>query len=56
VRDIQAPAGLFRSAMPSASVTEVRESLALRERVIDFAVAAQGLDAAELQARFRAAF
>ncbi|HET9012822.1 MAG TPA: hypothetical protein VFN38_13445 [Gemmatimonadaceae bacterium] len=56
VRSIQARPGLFQSAMPSASVTVVRESLALREQVIDFAVAAQGLDAAELQARFRAEF
>ena len=32
---------------------EVREALALRERVIDFAVDAQGLDAAALQERFR---
>ncbi len=31
----------------------MREALALRERVIDFAVSAQGLDAAALQARFR---
>ena len=42
--------------MPTASVAEVRESLALRERVIDFAVEAQGLDAAALQARFLAEF
>ena len=56
VRSIQARPGLFQSAIPTASVTEVRESLALRERVIDFAVAAQGLDAAELQTRFLAAF
>jgi hypothetical protein len=56
VRSIQAPAGLFRSAMPDASVVEVREALALRERVIDFAVEAQGLSAEELQARFKAAF
>jgi hypothetical protein len=56
VRGIQARPGLFQSAIPSASVSAVRESLALRERVIDFAVAAQGLDAEELQARFRAAF
>jgi|SRR3954462_15349925 hypothetical protein len=56
LRDIQARPGLFQSAMPSASVPAVRESLALREQVIDFAVEAQGLDAAELQARFRAAF
>ncbi len=56
VRSIQARPGLFQSAMPTASVVEVRESLALRERVIDFAVEAQGLDAAELQARFLAEF
>ncbi|MDA0180479.1 hypothetical protein OJ997_09255 [Solirubrobacter phytolaccae] len=56
VRSIQAPAGLFRSAMPDASVVEVREALAVRERVIDFAVEAQGLSAAELQARFKERF
>ena len=32
------------------------ESLELRERIIDFAIEAQGLDAAELQARFRETF
>jgi hypothetical protein len=56
VRGIQARPGLFQSAIPGASVVEVREALALRERVLDFAVEAQGLDAAELQARFRSAF
>jgi hypothetical protein len=56
VRSIQARPGLFQSAMPTASVVEVRESLALRERVIDFAVEAQGLDAAALQDRFLAEF
>ena len=56
VRSIQARPGLFRSAMPDASVVEVREALALRERVIDFAVETQGLSAAELQARFKATF
>ena len=45
--------GSFQSAIPDATVGEVREALALRERVIDFAVEAQGLDAAALQARFR---
>jgi hypothetical protein len=54
VRGIQARPGLFQSAMPEASAVEVREALSLRERVLDFAVDAQGLDAAELQARFRA--
>jgi hypothetical protein len=56
VRSIQARPGLFQSAMPDASVVEVREALTLRERVVDFAVEAQGLDAAALQARFRSAF
>jgi hypothetical protein len=56
VRSIQARPGLFRSAMPDATVREVREALALRERVIDFAVEAQGLDPATLQERFRARF
>ena len=48
--------GLFQSAIPTATVAEVREALALREQVIDFAVEAQGLDAAALQARFRSTF
>lgn len=56
VRARQAPAGLFQSAIPTATVGVVHDALALRERVIDFAVAAQGLDAATLQQRFRAAF
>ena len=56
VRSIQARPGLFRSAMPDATVTEVREALALRERVIDFAVEAQGLSADELRERFRSTF
>lgn len=47
---------LFASAMPRATVAEVRESVAVRERVIDFAVAAQGLDAAELRRRFLTEF
>ncbi|HEY5058404.1 MAG TPA: hypothetical protein VII51_05250 [Gaiellaceae bacterium] len=47
---------LFGVAYPTASVADVRESLALRERVLDFAVAAQGLDAAALQERFRQTF
>ena len=56
VRARQAPQGLFQSAMPRATVGEVRSALALREQVIDFAVEAQGLDAAALQERFRATF
>jgi hypothetical protein len=45
---------LFANAYPGATVQDVKRALATRERVIDFAVAAQGLDAAELQRRFRA--
>jgi hypothetical protein len=45
---------LFANAYPGATVQDVKRALAARERVIDFAVAAQGLDAAELQRRFRA--
>jgi hypothetical protein len=56
VRSIQAPPGLFQSAMPTATVRDVREAVELRERVIDFAVEAQGLSAAELQARVRERF
>ena len=56
VRSRQVATSLFQSAIPDAKVVDVREALALRERVIDFAVEAQGLDAAALQARFRSAF
>src|SRR5262249_1266607 len=56
VRSRQVETSLFQSAIPDAGVPAIREAGALRERVIDFAVAAQGLDAAELQARFREAF
>ena len=48
--------GLFRSAMPDATVAEVHAALALREQVIDFAVDAQGVDAETLRARFRGTF
>jgi hypothetical protein len=56
VHSIQARPGLFQSAIPHASVSDVRAALELRERVIDFAVEAQGMDAATLQARFRSTF
>jgi hypothetical protein len=53
VRDHQIDSSLFASAHPEATVPGVLESLALRERIIDFAVAARGLDPVELQRRFR---
>ena len=39
-----------------ATVAKVREALALREQLVDFAADAQGLDAAALQERFLATF
>lgn len=47
---------LFTSAMPNATVADVHAAVELRERVIDFAVAAQGMEAGELQQRFLAEF
>jgi hypothetical protein len=52
----QAHTNLFASAYPTGSVAKVRESLALRDRVVDFAADAQGLDAAALQERFLSTF
>ena len=56
VRARQVETSLFQSAIPDAKVGDVHEALALRERVIDFAVSVQGLDAVALQERFRSAF
>jgi hypothetical protein len=52
----QVPTHLFSSPYPTATVPDIRESLALRERVVDFVVAAQDLEPRELQQRFREAF
>jgi hypothetical protein len=56
VRHHQIDSSLFASAHPEATVPAVLESLALRERIIDFAIGARGLAAPELQRRFRAEF
>jgi hypothetical protein len=56
VRDHQVDSSLFASAHPEARVPHVLESLELRERIIDFAIEAHGLDAATLQQRFRETF
>jgi hypothetical protein len=56
IRAHQVDSSLFASAHPDASVAQVRESLELRERIVDFAADAQGLGAAELQAGFRERF
>jgi len=52
----QIPTHLITSPYPTASVQDVLESLELRERLVAFAVDAQGLDAKELQERFRQTF
>ena len=49
VRAHQIDSSLFASAHPQARVPHVLESLELRERIIDFAIEAHGLDAAALQ-------
>ena len=56
MRAHQIDSSLFASAHPDATVPGVLESLALRERIVDFAIAARGLEPAELQRRFRAEF
>ena len=56
VREHQLDSSLFASAHPEATVPGVLESLALRERIVDFAIQARALEPAELQRRFRDAF
>jgi hypothetical protein len=56
VREHQLDSSLFASAHPDATVPGVLESLALRERIVDFAIDARGLAPADLQRRFREAF
>jgi hypothetical protein len=56
VRAHQVDSSLFASAHPEARVGHVLESLALRERIIDFAIEVRDLDAAELRRRFRETF
>ncbi len=56
MRAHQIDSSLFASAHPDATVPGVLESLALRERIVDFAIAARGLEPGELQRRFRAEF
>lgn len=56
VREHQVDSALFASAHPDATVPGVLESLALRERIVDFAIEARRLPPSELQRRFRDAF
>ena len=52
----QVDTGLFVAAYPNAPVAKVRESLDLRQRTIEFAVRAQGMEPHELQRAFTAEF
>jgi hypothetical protein len=56
IREHQIDSSLFASAHPQARVPHVLESLRLRERIVDFAIEAHGLDPGELQKRFRETF
>ncbi len=56
IRAHKIDAQLFASAYPNSTVQQVREALALREQVVEFAAESQGLDAAALQERFLATF
>jgi hypothetical protein len=56
LRAHQIESSLFFSAYGERTVQDVTHSLAVRRNVIDFALRAQGLPAAELQAAFRETF
>lgn len=56
IKHNQLTTSMFAVASPNRTVPEVLRSLALRERLLEFAVEAQALGAAELQQRFRLAF
>lgn len=56
VRHNQLHTSLFAVASKNESVANVVESLALREKVLAFAISVQGLPASEVQERFRRTF
>lgn len=56
LRRNQVQTGLFFAAYPQASVEEVVEALATRERTIDFAIRSQGMDDETLRQTFLADF
>ncbi len=56
IKDHQVHTNLFASAYPTGTVKQVRESLELRDRVVDFAAEGQGLDAAALKEHFLSTF
>jgi hypothetical protein len=56
IKTHQRHTNLFASAYHGGTVADVRESLALRDQLVDFAADAQGLDAAALKERFLSTF
>lgn len=56
IRNGQVHTSLFAVASPNRSVSEVVDALALRERLVEFAIENQGADAADLQKRFSSVF
>ncbi|MGH7653659.1 MAG: hypothetical protein ACREN6_03255 [Gemmatimonadaceae bacterium] len=56
IRHNQIHTSLFAVNSPNRTVTEVLESLALREKLLDFAISAQALSEHELHERFRRTF
>jgi hypothetical protein len=56
IRHNQIHTSLFAVNSPNRSVSDVVESLALKEKLLDFAVAAHGLSDVELQDRFSRTF
>jgi hypothetical protein len=56
LRHNQFDTGFFVAAYPERTVAEVRAALHARERLASFAIAAQSMDARELQAAFLAEF
>ena len=55
-RNHQLESALFFAAYGDQTVAQVQANVAQRTRLIEFAMAAQGLEPAELQARFHSAF
>ncbi len=56
IRSHKVDAQLFANAYHGKTVQDVKRALASRDRVVDFAARANGLEAAELLERFRAEF
>lgn len=56
ITSLQVDTTMFQSPIPDLTVDDVRAAVALRERVVDFAVANQGVDAETLYQRFKEAF